>query len=260
MFRSKRGFTLIELLVVISIIALLISILLPSLSSAREASRRAACLSNVRQITTGLMSYIIESNDWIPPWTSGNASDAAKYGTSGHVGWMLRLSRLEYVSANPKYKRNSIRYCPTINSQPNPTEGDDFSHYAMDGQVIGYHSGSSQVWEHHRLDDIEQQGSVMAVSDSRYFVEGSAALPNQMEYRGLDMFGTNSGSSVNPSQGRCKPGLVWSGQFSMGSGEILGFRHSDGANFTFLDGHGEGRKWDWDDPLGYGKFTYKDFN
>src|SRR5881409_3161367 len=63
---QKRGFTLVELLVVIGIIALLISILLPALSKARESANRTKCLSNVRQIAMGFISYTQENRGSFP--------------------------------------------------------------------------------------------------------------------------------------------------------------------------------------------------
>ncbi len=59
----RIGFTLIELLVVVSIIAVLISILLPALRSAREAAKHATCLSNLRQLGVASASYATDSLD-----------------------------------------------------------------------------------------------------------------------------------------------------------------------------------------------------
>ena len=65
---KQSGFTLIELLVVISIIALLISILLPALTQAREAAKQSQCLSNMRQLSVAAAAYTADHDGYIPPF------------------------------------------------------------------------------------------------------------------------------------------------------------------------------------------------
>jgi prepilin-type N-terminal cleavage/methylation domain-containing protein/prepilin-type processing-associated H-X9-DG protein len=65
--RSRRhAFTLVELLVVIGIIALLISMLLPALSKAREAANSVACLANLRSAGQAMQMYVAEQKGFIP--------------------------------------------------------------------------------------------------------------------------------------------------------------------------------------------------
>ncbi len=66
MRRKKSGFTLIELLVVVAIIALLISILLPSLARARELAKRVVCMSNLKGIGNSCHIYANENYDLFP--------------------------------------------------------------------------------------------------------------------------------------------------------------------------------------------------
>ena len=65
--RERKGFTLIELLVVIAIISLLVSILLPSLSRAKELAKRTICLCNLRTVATASVFYATDHEDAFAP-------------------------------------------------------------------------------------------------------------------------------------------------------------------------------------------------
>lgn len=77
--RGRRAFTLVELLVVISIIALLISILLPSLRRAREQTKSTVCMSHLRSLGQGIAMYALDNNDALLPSRMPNLGDGVHW-------------------------------------------------------------------------------------------------------------------------------------------------------------------------------------
>ena len=101
---SRRdAFTLIELLVVIAIIALLAALLLPSLHSARASARKAACMSNLKQISMGMMMYL-QSNQDCYPSAEDPVSVAPMYWLWMGRGWRSKL--------NPYIENDKVFWCP----------------------------------------------------------------------------------------------------------------------------------------------------
>ncbi|HEV7298445.1 MAG TPA: DUF1559 domain-containing protein [Tepidisphaeraceae bacterium] len=109
--KSKRsritGFTLVELLVVIGIIALLISILLPSLNKAREAARTVQCASNMRQLLLMAETYAADYKGYLPAQFCGQRTD----GTWGHNA--LRQNFRTAITQLQAYANRAVDQDPT---------------------------------------------------------------------------------------------------------------------------------------------------
>jgi len=145
--KLHAGFTLVELLVVIGIIALLISILMPALSKAREAAITLRCAANLRQIGIGFQMYRSDWQNFLPP------VDAY----ASHVGvgkpWRFTKDYMMYSSIGPylgkpavknnvdnTYSWGAIQYNPSKDAGVGGP-GDDFLFQPVKGAIKG------TVWE-----------------------------------------------------------------------------------------------------------------
>ncbi len=168
--KFRRAFTLVELLVVIGIIALLISILLPALSRAKEAAARTACLSNHKQILTAVHMYAGDNKGFLPfcNWRSyDNTFTGFCYkgviaggSTNAQVVQQLKQGSLfQYLKSEKIYR------CP-FDTEPPGSVGNNavgtvhhISSYSMNGAVNNfcnpmkwtrltqYKAGEILIWE-----------------------------------------------------------------------------------------------------------------
>ena len=133
--RRRGGFTLVELLVVIGIIALLIGILLPALSRAREQANTVKCLSNVRQLALATMLFAqdhqgcmptVSDNTWAQTFDPYKTKFVYRNDPSGAVVFDWASSLVPYLGArfsdantfaNTPYAQSKVFACPSDPAQ-----------------------------------------------------------------------------------------------------------------------------------------------
>jgi prepilin-type N-terminal cleavage/methylation domain-containing protein len=132
----RKAFTLVELLVVISIIALLLSIMMPALQKARELSRRVTCTARLHQQGIALSAYGVSYNKFPPPVSKG----AWPFGSMGYPpkGSPMTPPYMDYLPAGQgallkgKFLSDPrFLYCPST-SKHHITYDNVFRLYQMD--------------------------------------------------------------------------------------------------------------------------------
>jgi prepilin-type N-terminal cleavage/methylation domain-containing protein/prepilin-type processing-associated H-X9-DG protein len=220
----KKQFTLIELLVVIAIIAILTSILLPALKTARKKARQIQCSYNLKNISLGEMQYVNEYNGHLPIGLYGSVASGAwrKY-------WVNLLA--PYIGAKDLEGSNyltqkSIFVCPEIR---------DFQTEIRLGCSYGYNLyalGTTSYSGYGQTRD--RQPKVTNISSP------SIQMVN------VDTWGGNGGGDLDH--------IERSRGYYEASQTRLCFRHHRQANTLYLDGHVKSESQDWlwmGHPLAY---------
>jgi len=141
--RTRAGFTLIELLVVVAIIALLVSILMPTVTSAKDMAKRAVCASNLNAIGKGASIYTVANDDRYPACTDASGTTATSVGylrTNGTAAFYYSQTRAWY----PLVKDGTIPadsfICPADEGAERASEPDPLYDFPVgsNGNPISY--------------------------------------------------------------------------------------------------------------------------
>jgi type II secretory pathway pseudopilin PulG len=154
-FKRHRAFTLLELLVLVVVISLLAALLLPAMGSVKQKARRAACISNLRQIGIAIHAYADDSGGRIPygPAAPPFTSPASFYPTTGSPTSLLSLRdgspvALGLLLDNHLASASKTLFCPG-RDQPLDAEAElaKVGHHQAQGSYFYRHAGVTTLFQ-----------------------------------------------------------------------------------------------------------------
>lgn len=232
MYPSRRGFTLIEVLVVVAIIALLVAVLLPSLSRARELSRRVVCESNLKQMQAANIFYLSDWKGVFPPHRYEVNTARGEIGDDiGEKYWFHLYER--YV------KSREIPHCPTLaNQRRKVTNGSNRTwewKYTRRDLGYGYNGFFLGLYSHGDGELGPYNGPAFIVG-RRWWKESNVKQPSL----NILISDCDPNGAGEVSEWGCS--LWWPAIVGPWDDGVEEEAHLGGANVVFNDGHAEFRR------------------
>ena len=214
LFRSAVFFTLIELLVVIAIIAILASMLLPALNSARSRAHRAACVSNLKQAVLTMQSYADDNADM----SCGKHMSDPRLPNDGYVRWSYWVQR--YTGRPAGNNNDKLLRCLGDKSNFN---GGYYNNYGCNGET-NTNAGTPYIgMDSRKVSRIRYATEIMWIGEGFMTSQGGDAIS-------MD----NCAARIATKYGDDTVG--WTRTYE----EML--HHEMSGNYAFVDGHVANRK------------------
>jgi prepilin-type N-terminal cleavage/methylation domain-containing protein/prepilin-type processing-associated H-X9-DG protein len=228
--KKTDGFTLVELLVVISIIAILMAVLIPALSKAREQAKKVVCANNLKTMALGDQMYANDCDDYHVPILNGRSQNDWMWFQNPLFMNMIAMKGRKNTEASQGYTADTLPKdykCPSdkrtignggLLKQANVIQGVS---YGMNS--VGLRSSPTNSWCYHdtSCSKVHTLKTMQVIKSSeKFFLMDS-------EWFAVDYTGANYT-------------LFWDIQgdkMDAGQWDVPAYRHSEGANVVFYDGH-----------------------